>query len=97
MGSVQSPALQFVLADVPGTPTPAPATVASETSTSAISVTFASVNTDVGGTDVILHELEMDDGLSGEFSTIFTSAHETTYLVTDGIVRGRYYRFRYRV
>ena len=82
---------------MPGKPTPAPATVASVTSTSAISVTFPNVNTDVGGTDVTLYELEMDDGLSGEFSVVFTSAHETTYLVTDGIVRGRYYRFRYRV
>ena len=39
----------------------------------------------------------MDDGDSGEFSTIFSSEHETRVLVTEGIERGRYYRFRYRV
>lgn len=39
----------------------------------------------------------MDDGASGEFSTIFTSQHETAYTVSQGIVRGKYYRFRYRV
>jgi hypothetical protein len=39
----------------------------------------------------------MDDGDSGEFTTIFTSAHETAYLVTENIERGNYYRFRYRV
>jgi hypothetical protein len=38
----------------------------------------------------------MDDGASGEFSTIFTSEHLTTFTVTANIQRGRYYRFRYR-
>lgn len=58
---------------------------------------FTSTNADTGGSDITLYELQMDDGDSGEFTTIFTSAHETTYLVTENIERGNYYRFRYRV
>lgn len=97
MGSVQSPALQFVLASIPGTPTPIPSAVLGQTSTSAIMVDFTNTNADVGGSAIILYELQMDDGDSGEFRTIFSSDHETRLLVTQGIERGRYYRFRYRV
>lgn len=39
----------------------------------------------------------MDDGLSGEFSVIFTTSEVTYFVATEGIVRGRNYRFRYRV
>jgi hypothetical protein len=60
-------------------------------------VDFTNTNADLGGSDVLLYELQMDDGDSGEFSTIFSSDHETRLLVTEGIERGRYYRFRYRV
>jgi len=97
MGAVQSPALQFVLASIPGTPSPIPTAVAGETTTSAIMVDFTNTNPDVGGSDIFLYELQMDDGDSGEFSTIFASDHQTRLLVMEGIERGRYYRFRYRV
>jgi hypothetical protein len=60
-------------------------------------VDFTNSNADQGGSDITLYELQMDDGDSGEFSTIYTSEHETSYSVSEGIERGRYYRFRYRV
>ncbi len=97
MGPVQSPSLQFVLASIPDKPMPAPARDPAGTSTSAIKVMFADSNSGDGGSPIILYELQMDDGASGEFRTIYTSLHETAYSATQGIVRGRYYRFRYRV
>jgi hypothetical protein len=39
----------------------------------------------------------MDDGLEGLFTTIFNTSEVSTFIVTEGIVRGRIYRFRYRV
>lgn len=39
----------------------------------------------------------MDDGESGEFVTIYKSQQVTTYTVSEGIERGKYFRFRYRV
>lgn len=97
IGSVQSPALQFVLAGVPAKPAPAPTVDASGTTVAAITVNFANGNADTGGSPVLLYELQMDDGLSGEFSTVFTSYQQTFYTANETIVRGRYYRFRYRV
>lgn len=82
MGSITSPALQFVLAGIPPKPTPAPSVDAAGTTVSAIKVLFENTNPDTGGSPVLLYELQMDDGLygplddriSGEFTTIFTSA-----------------------
>jgi len=98
MGSVQSPALQLILASVPGKPSPAPEVDPAGTTTSAIKVLFANTNTDLGGVDSsgIRYELEMDDGDSGEFTLIFASSQETSFTVAQGIERGKYYRFRYR-
>ncbi len=96
-GSVLSPALSFVLADVPGKPTPAPSVDITNTTTSQIKVNFANTNPDNGGSPLIATELQMDDGDAGEFRIIFTTSEFTTYVVTDGIERGKNYRFRYRV
>lgn len=95
-GSTTSPALQFVLASVPGKPSPAPVSDPAGTSVSAIKVKFINTNADTGGTEILLYELQMDDGASGEFSTIFSSSQLTEFTVTVGISRGKYYRFRYR-
>jgi hypothetical protein len=65
--------LQFVLADVPGKPTPKPTVDISNTTTSQIKVTFANTNTDDGGSPIQLLELQMDDGAGGDYVTIFTS------------------------
>jgi hypothetical protein len=39
----------------------------------------------------------MDDGEGGDFTTIFTTQQQNTFTVTEGIERGKNYRFRYRV
>jgi len=97
IGSTLSPALSFVLADVPGKPTPAPSVDPTNTTTSQIKVVFQNANTDVGGSPVIGLELQMDDGEQGEFVTILNSTQKTSLVVTEDIQRGNIYRFRYRV
>ena len=97
MGSIQSSALQFVLANPPAKPTPAPAADPAGTTTSTIEVILVNENPDTGGSPITLYELQMDDGESGDFETILTSPHATSAVVDTGLVRGRYYRFRYRV
>lgn len=97
MGGVLSKALQFTLAGVPPKPTPAPSVISSGTTTSTIKVSFESTNVDTGGSPITLYELQMDDGNQGNFSTVFTSAHYTEASVSEGVSRGKYYRFRYRV
>ena len=70
------------------------------TSSSRIKVTFANPVPSNGGSAIISYELQMDDGLSGEFSSIVgysVNSLLTAYTVTSGIVKGREYRFRYRV
>ena len=39
----------------------------------------------------------MDDGDEGDFTTILETSQDTSYVVTEGITRGKTYRFRYRV
>jgi len=98
MGSVQSPALHFILASVPDKPSPPPAADPSGTTTTAIKVLFANTNPDLGGVDSseVLYELEMDDGDAGEFALIFSSSQMTSFTAIEGIKRGKYFRFRYR-
>jgi len=52
-GSTLSPALQFVLADAPGIPTPAPYVDITNTTTYQILVSFANTNPDNGGSPLI--------------------------------------------
>jgi hypothetical protein len=39
----------------------------------------------------------MDDGDAGDFGLIFSTSEVFSYVVTQGIQRGKIYRFRYRV
>ena len=82
---------------MPGQPIPAPQVDITNTTTSQIKVLFANTNPDNGGSPLILAELDMDDGLAGDFSVIFKTSDVTFFVVTNGIIRGRTYRFRYRV
>ena len=38
----------------------------------------------------------MDDGVQGDFTTIFSTIDRDYYIVSAGIIRGRNYRFRFR-
>lgn len=95
-GSVLTPALSFVLADVPGAPTPAPLIVTSESTTEKIELKFDNTNPDDGGSPVILVELQMDDGNQGNFISVLNTTYLTQLTITD-VERGNFYRFRYRV
>jgi hypothetical protein len=62
-------------------------------------VTFADPAPNDGGSPIISYELIMDDGLSGEFTSLnglTKNSLLTTLTVTDGLVKGRRHRFRYR-
>ena len=43
-----------------------------------------------------LVELQMDDGLQGDFTTIFSTVDRDYLIVASNITRGHNYRFRYR-
>lgn len=96
IGSVTSSSTLFILADIPGTPTPKPQSDSEYTNTEQIKITFENTNTDIGGADLLESCLEMDDGLGGDYVEVYCTSHYTYYLEED-VVRGRTYRFRYRV
>ena len=93
-GSVTTPTV--TLPNLPGTPTPAPTVDWEYTNTQQIKVDFENTNPDTGGGDILEYCLEMDNGLGDIFTSVFCSTHKTTYTTTD-VVRGRNYRFRFRV
>jgi hypothetical protein len=53
VGSILSPALQFVLAAVPDIPTPMPSADLTNTTTEQIKVNFKNTNTNVGGSPIL--------------------------------------------
>lgn len=100
-GSVQSGVGSFVLADVPNAPDP-PINDADVTSDSVIRVNYAETLPDSRGSPIIGLQLAMDDGLGGEFVIVVgedesVTTLETSYVVNQGIIKGRAYRFRCRV
>lgn len=63
-------------------------------------MTFASTDPDDGGSPIVSYELQIDDGLSGEFVSVqgfTTNSLLKTATITSGINKGRDYRLRYRV
>lgn len=97
IGDAFTPANVFTLSSVPDKPSPAPSSDPSLTTTTQIAVLFENTNVDDGGSQITQVELFMDDGMSGAFSSIFVGTSETSYVVSDTIVRGLLYRFKYRV
>ena len=60
------------------------------------------VVTDDGGSTIISYNLLMDDGLNGDYVSIaggndLVLNMERFFTITNGIVKGRTYRFMYRV
>lgn len=90
----------FILASVPVTPTDAPVKDSTVTSSSVIKVSYGTTPPFNGNSPILTYSLEMDDGLGGSFSIIvgYTSnSLLTSYTISSNIVKGREYRFRYRV
>jgi len=53
---------------------------------------------DDGGSLLTAYKLEIDDGKNGPFAVISANVSlQRDFLITEGIVKGRTYRFRYSV
>lgn len=51
------------------------------------------------GTPIVSIELQMDDGLGGDYKSMIGGQFDvllTSLLIKEGVVKGREYRFRYR-
>lgn len=87
------------LASIPFKPIDTPISDSSVTNDTTIKVTWASPAPDNGGSPIISYELVMDDGMSGEFTSLIGLSAEsllTTFTVSEGVIKGRRHRFKYR-
>ena len=84
---------------MPDTPTDLPTSDPDVTTNTQIKINFANPAPGNGGSGIVSYELQMDDGLGGDFQSIIgfdSDSLLTTYTINTGIVKGRDYRFRYR-
>lgn len=102
IGSTSSLVGYALFAAVPGTPVSGPAPDPTVTDRTRIKADWA-VSPDDGGSEVLSYQLEMDDGLGGDFQVLVGGdASEDdyylklTFTVFAGISEGVTYRFRYR-
>jgi hypothetical protein len=90
----------ITLAAVPDTPTDQVVSDATITSESVIKVTYGPLDaSEDGGAPVLSYELQMDDGIGGDFASLVGAELEslaTEYEIGHGITPGGLYRFRYR-
>ena len=94
VGTTLSSLVQFVLADVPVMPVPIVAR-GTQTSYNIIQAIYLATSSN-GGSDILESEIQMDDGINGAFSSLKTS-QQTSILIDSNIIKGRTYRFKYRV
>lgn len=88
-----------MLASVPFAPTDVPVSDSSITNDTTIRVTFANPPPNDGGSAILSYELQIDDGLGGDFTTLVGYSPNTMvthFTVYQDIVKGRVHRFRYR-
>ena len=94
--------LNVVLADEPDKPTVAPSSDASVTNESRIKVDFGpQLASENGGSPILTYELQIDNGIGGNFTTLIGGegmqpSLETTFTVYENIISGGIYRFRFR-
>jgi hypothetical protein len=89
-----------ILAAIPSKPTDVPVTDAAVTSDTVIKVTYGDPAPDDNDSPIISYELQMDDGLGGDFVSLtgFSPLSMIQHFsITENIVKGRDHRFRYRV
>jgi len=101
-GYFDSDPLEVVIAAVPDTPLDQPTSDATVTNKSRIKVFYGPLTAaQNGGSDILSYELQMDDGIGGEFASlsggvaIGDSLH-VEHTVGTGLTAGGLYRFRYR-
>ena len=96
IGSIESSISNQLLAGVPVKPSSPPLSDATQTGPSTVSVTWTPV-ADTGGSDIVTYSLEIDDGIGGDFISLFdTNYLKLEYTYNVGIIKGRNYRVRYR-
>ena len=86
----------FVLAGVPSKPTDKPVNDLTVTSDSRIKVTFANPPPNDNGSPILSYELQMDDGITGDFVSLVgydSNSKLTTWTVSTNIIKGRNHRF----
>ena len=86
-------------ATVPAKPSDRPVSDPSVTNDKRIKVDFATPVPDNSGSPILSYELQMDNGLAGPFMSLVgfnSNSMQTTYTVSQGVVKGRQHRFRYR-
>lgn len=99
-GQTDSGISTYLLAGVPQTPLASPTLVSDQTNINHITVTLPLIaDADNGNSAIISYQLDIDDGNGGSFSPV--GGYDplsllTTYSISQGIVRGRTYRLRYR-
>lgn len=89
----------FVLAGIPSKPTDVPINHPAVTSDKTIKVTFANPPPNDNGSPILSYELQMDDGVSGDFTSLVgysSFSLLTQFTVMENIIKGRHHRFRYR-
>ena len=85
----------IVLAGVPSKPTDLPVNDPTVTSDNKIKVTFASPPPAANGSPILSFELQMDDGINGDFTSLVgysSFSLLTQYTVDENIIKGRHHR-----
>lgn len=94
-GSIDSNALSVALASLPDKPSVPPTSNASITRQDRLGIVITPLDsTTNGGSEIILYELQYDDGERGPFQSLFTLSPTTTF--ASNIKGGHEYRFKYR-
>jgi hypothetical protein len=91
----------FIIATIPDKPPTTPVLDVSQSDGEKLKVTIGEFLTaQNGGADIVSYEIQIDDGNNGPFTTVlggidsYTLDSEVT--ITQGIVKGKQYRLRYR-
>jgi titin len=99
-GFADSEVLNVILSAVPDKPSQAPYSDASITNEEKIQVVYDSLPaSENGGSPILSSELQVDDGMGGEFTSLIgfdTESLKTQLLFTDVVEKGSIFRFRYR-
>lgn len=98
VGSVLSPIVSVVLAQVPSTPSTGPTLSLANTDASQIGLTWSAVTND-GGSAITSYELQLAPPGSETFISLVGYERqylEISYIATQNITKGKDHRFRYR-
>lgn len=86
-----------MLASIPAKPSAAPESDLTKSSFEQLKISYVAVS-DNGGSPILSYSLEIDDGLGGEFTSLYGETVDTMSLsiLYKNVSRGLLYRARYR-